>query len=158
MIDKVIERVIKDLGYSLHYKIVRASDFNLPQHRPRVFMVGFKDKGIMFNFPTPEPLTFKMKDIFNAEDVNKEIGFTLRVGGRGSNINDRRNWEFYMVNGEVKRISIMEAKKMQGFPDDYIFPVSEIQAMKQLGNSVAINAVQAVAQNMVRNLCMEVLN
>jgi len=149
---EVIDRVIRDLGYSLHHKIVRASDFNLPQHRPRLFMVGFKDSSTMFDFPTPQPLTFKMKDIFNAEKVNKEIGFTLRVGGRGSNINDRRNWEFYMVDGEVKRISIVEAKKMQGFPEDYIFPVSEIQAMKQLGNSVAINAVQAVAQNMIRSL------
>ena len=149
---EVISRVIKELGYSFHYKIVRASDFNLPQHRPRLFMVGFKNKSAIFDFPAPQPLTFKMKDIFNAEEVNKEIGFTLRVGGRGSNINDRRNWEFYMVDGEIKRISVKEAKKMQGFPNDYVFPVSEVQAMKQLGNSVAINAVQAVAKNMVRSL------
>ena len=148
----VIARVIKDLGYSLHYKIIRASDFNLPQHRPRLFMVGFRNKNAMFDFPQPQPLTFKMKDIFNAKDINREIGFTLRVGGRGSNINDRRNWEFYMVDGEIKRVSVKEAKKMQGFPDDYIFPVSEVQAMKQLGNSVAINAVQAVAKNIVRSL------
>ena len=149
---QVIEKVIEELGYSFYYKIVRASDFNLPQHRPRLFMVGFKDRNTIFEFPTPQPLTFKMKDIFGAEEVNKEIGFTLRVGGRGSNINDRRNWEFYMVDGKIKRISILEAKKMQGFPEDYIFPVSEVQAMKQLGNSVAINAVQAVAKNMIRSL------
>jgi len=149
---QVIESVIKGLGYSLYYKVVRASDFNLPQHRPRLFMVGFKDKNTMFDFPAPQPLTFKMKDIFNAEEVNKDIGFTLRVGGRGSNINDRRNWEFYVVDGEVKRITVEEAKKMQGFPDDYIFPVSEVQAMKQLGNSVAINAVRVVAENIARSL------
>jgi DNA (cytosine-5)-methyltransferase 1 len=149
---EIIERVIKDLGYSLHYKIVRASDFNLPQHRPRLFMVGFRDKSTTFDFPQPQPLIFKMKDIFNAEKVNKEIGFTLRVGGRGSNINDRRNWEFYIVDGELKRISVVEAKKMQGFPEAYVFPVSETQAMKQLGNSVAINAVRAVAKNIARGL------
>ena len=153
---QVIERVIKDLGYSFHYKVIRASDFNLPQHRPRLFMVGFKDKDTPFCFPCPKPLTLKMKDIFNAKEVNKEIGFTLRVGGRGSNINDRRNWEFYRVDGAVKRISLKEAKMMQGFPKDYIFPVSEVQAMKQLGNSVAINAVQAVAENIIRSLSHEI--
>ena len=152
----VIKKVLKDLDYSFHYKIVRASDFNLPQHRPRLFMVGFRDKNTMFDFPSPKPLTLKMRDIFNAKEVNKDIGFTLRVGGRGSNINDRRNWEFYMVDGKVQRISVEEAKKMQGFPNNYIFPVSEVQAMKQLGNSVAISAVRAVAETMARSLYYEV--
>jgi DNA (cytosine-5)-methyltransferase 1 len=34
---------------------------------------------------------------------------------------------------------------MQGFPKGFKFPVSDIQAMKQLGNSVAVNAVQDYA-------------
>ena len=32
---------------------------------------------------------------------------------------------------------------MQGFPSDFIFPVSEIEAMKQLGNSVSGDAIEA---------------
>jgi DNA (cytosine-5)-methyltransferase 1 len=54
-----------------------------------------------------------------------------------------------MVNGTVKRISYIEARKMQGFPDDFEFPVSDSQAIKQLGNSVAIDAVQSVAVNLI---------
>ena len=38
---------------------------------------------------------------------------------------------------------------MQGFPDHFNFPVSEVQAMKQLGNSVAISAIQSVAKSMI---------
>ena len=38
---------------------------------------------------------------------------------------------------------------MQGFPDDFEFPVTDAQAIKQLGNSVAIDAVQAVAENLL---------
>lgn len=41
---------------------------------------------------------------------------------------------------------------MQGFPDWYEFPVSNRQAMKQLGNSVAVPAVQAVAGQIVKYL------
>lgn len=33
---------------------------------------------------------------------------------------------------------------MQGFPNDFIFPVSENQAMKQLGNSVTIPVVTEI--------------
>lgn len=38
---------------------------------------------------------------------------------------------------------------MQGFADDFDFPVSDSIAMKQLGNSVAIPAIKAVANNMI---------
>ncbi len=153
----VIEDIIKnELGYSLYYKIVKASDHGLPQHRARIFLVGFKNdihKGTEdeFDFPKAEPLTMTMSDIWG-EPCAKEVGFTLRVGGRGSNINDRRNWDSYLVNGEVKRIETEQGKKMQGFPDSFEFPVSKTQAMKQLGNSVAIPAVQATASAIMQYL------
>ncbi len=147
-----IKRMIKEeLGYSFHYKLVKASDFGLPQHRPRLFMVGFKDKNIKFEFPEPVPLTMTMSDVWGGH-CPKKIGYTLRVGGRGSDINDRRNWDSYLVDGEVKRIGVEEGKKMQGFPIDYNFPVSSTQAMKQLGNSVAVPAIQAVAQQIYNYL------
>ena len=147
-----IERIItQDLGYSFYYKIIKASDYGVPQYRPRLFMVGFKKKEIDFNFPKPIKLKMTMSDIFGGH-VEKEIGFTLRVGGRGSNISDRRNWDAYVVDGKIKRLSPREGLKMQGFPSDFIFPVSEAQAMKQLGNSVAIPAIQATAKKIIEVL------
>lgn len=144
-----IKRILeKELGYSFFHKIVKASDFGLPQHRPRLFMVGFKDKNIDFKFPNPISLNKTMSDIWWGE-CPKKIGYTLRVGGRWSSINDRRNWDSYLVNGEVKRLGVTEGKKMQGFPVDFHFPVSNTQAMKQLGNSVAIPAIQAVAKQIL---------
>ena len=149
---EVIKKTIEeDLGYSFHYKIVRASDFNLPQHRARLFMVGFRDKDVPFKFPEPVKLTKTMSDIWGGK-CEKKIGYTLRVGGRGSGIHDRRNWDTYVVDGEIKRLSPHEGKKMQGLPDDFIFPVTSTQAMKQLGNSVAVNAIQAVAQQIINSL------
>ncbi len=149
-----IERVISELGYSFHHKIVSASEFNLPQLRPRIFMVGFRDdiNDIQFKFPEPIERTTSMSDVFDGAKLNREVGFTLRVGGKGSSIDDRRNWDAYYVNGEVKRIGPQEGKRMQGFPDSFLFPVSKAEAMKQLGNSVAINAVEAVACNILKVL------
>lgn len=43
---------LKEIGYGLSYKILNASDYNVPQDRKRVFLVGFRDNsGITFNFP-----------------------------------------------------------------------------------------------------------
>ncbi|WP_338792774.1 HpaII family restriction endonuclease [Bernardetia sp. MNP-M8] len=151
---KIIRNILEnELGYSFYYKVVHASDYGLPQLRPRVFIVGFRDEGFMnsFNFPAPIPLKFTMSDVWQGE-CSREIGFTIRVGGRGSDITDRRNWDNYLVDGELRRLSYIEAKKMQGFPNDFEFPVSKTQAIKQLGNSVAVDAVEAVAKNLLHHL------
>jgi DNA (cytosine-5)-methyltransferase 1 len=141
----------KDLGYSLHYGIVRASDHGLPQHRPRLFMVGFKDPQVPFTFPFKRELQFEMSDVMGGK-VDRKIGFTLRVGGGRSPIDDRRNWDGYIVNGQVRRLTSREGKKMQGFPDDFVFPVSDAEAMKQLGNSVAVSAIQDWGSEIIKSL------
>lgn len=140
-----IKRILtEELGYSFEAKLIRASDFGLPQHRPRVYMVGFRDPSISFRFPEKRSLDLTMSDVFEGK-CDREIGFTLRCGGKGSGVNDRRNWDCYMVDGKERRLSPKEGKKMQGFPETFEFPVSNTQAMKQLGNSVAVSAIAAVA-------------
>lgn len=149
---KVINNTItKDLGYSLHYAIVKASDHGLPQHRPRLFMVGFRDPEVPFNIPPKRTLEFTMSDVMKGK-VMREIGFTLRVGGSRSPIDDRRNWDGYIVDGEVRRITPDEGKMMQGFPANFKFPVSNSEALKQLGNSVAVNAIRDWGQELIRSL------
>ena len=149
---KIIQRVLtKELGYSFFHKIVRASDHGLPQHRPRIFMIGFRDPNIEFEFPKKRELLFNMSDVMGGE-VNREIGLTLRVGGKSSPINDRRNWDGYIVDGETRRLTPREALKMQGFPSNFKFPVNDSVAMKQLGNSVAVKAVHAYAKQMLTSL------
>jgi len=143
----------KELGYSFYFNIVKASDYGLPQLRPRAFMIGFRDDGFLkgFTFPPKKPLKFNMSDVWGG-NCSREIGFTLRVGGRGSKIHDRRNWDSYLVDGEVKQLTHKEGKKMQGFPDDFEFPVSKTQAIKQLGNSVAIDAIEVVGGQVIKYL------
>jgi DNA (cytosine-5)-methyltransferase 1 len=147
----IIEKILLDLGYSFYYKIIKSSDFGLPQHRPRLFMVGFKDQSIKFSFPDPVPLSKTMSDILGGK-CPKKVGFTLRVGGKGSHIHDRRNWDSYLVDGDVMRIGVKEGKAMQGFPEEFEFPVSPTQAMKQLGNSVAVPAIKAVSEEILKSL------
>jgi DNA (cytosine-5)-methyltransferase 1 len=147
----VIKQTIEGLGYSFHHKIVKGTDFNIPQHRPRVFMVGFRDKSLEYSFPSAVPLTTTMSDILGGK-CSRKIGYTLRVGGRGSNIKDRRNWDSYEVDGKVVQIGVEEGKKMMGLPPSFEFPVSGVQGMKQLGNSVVVPAIQAVAKSIIETL------
>jgi DNA (cytosine-5)-methyltransferase 1 len=149
--ETIKKTLTEQLGYSFHHAIVKASDHGLPQHRPRLFMVGFKEHDSEFEFPKKRKLKFNMSDVMKG-DVDREIGYTLRVGGKRSPIDDRRNWDGYIVNGEVRRLTPSEGKKMQGFPASFKFPVSNSEALKQLGNSVAVTAIQDYALAIVETL------
>lgn len=154
---KEMEKIIKKLGYSFNCYTVRASDYGLPTHRPRLYMIGFRKdikNKIKFEPPKKRKLKFTLSDVLGNK-INRTIGYTLRLGGMDSGIHDRRNWDHYlMADGTVQKITVRQAAKMMGFPDDFTFPkeVSNRQAMKQLGNSIAIDAVQAYAENIIKAL------
>ncbi len=49
---KIILNVLQEqLGYKVCWEIINAKDFGVPQNRPRVFIVGFRDHGVDFKFP-----------------------------------------------------------------------------------------------------------
>jgi DNA (cytosine-5)-methyltransferase 1 len=50
---------------------------------------------------------------------------------------------------DIKRkLSVREAARLQGFPEEFIFNVSSAQAYKQLGNSVTVNVFTAIINNL----------
>ena len=117
-------------------------------------MVGFnKDlvNNIPFQFPEPIPLQMTMSDVFGGE-CTREVGFTLRVGGRSSPIDDRRNWDGYIVNGEQVRLKPEQGLLMQGFPKNFYLADSVAKSMKLLGNSVAVPVVKEIGKSIVKHL------
>ena len=48
-----------------------------------------------------------------------------------------------------RKLSVLEATRLQGFPDNFQFPVSDAQAYKQLGNSVSVPVIEAILRKMV---------
>lgn len=58
------------LGYKLHYKVLNAKNFGIPQHRDRLFLLGFKEGGEDYTFPKEVPLFLKVPDLLidNADE------------------------------------------------------------------------------------------
>jgi DNA (cytosine-5)-methyltransferase 1 len=150
-------------GAKTFHHLVKASDYGTPQNRPRVFLVGFlqPEAAARFVAPARSEFTQSLAQIMGGRvtmnktsDKARTIGFTLRCGGKGSGVADRRNWDSYLVDGVEKRITIAQAMRLQGFPETFSFPksVSKTQAMKQLGNSVAVPAIQAWATAIIAAL------
>lgn len=71
---KIITEQLTSIGYLIKYQILDTSQItNVPQHRERIYIVGFLDKtkhdNFEFNFPKME--TRKIKDFLETEIDNK---------------------------------------------------------------------------------------
>jgi DNA (cytosine-5)-methyltransferase 1 len=53
-----------------------------------------------------------------------------------------------------RRLTPRECARLQGFPDNFIIPVSDNQGYKQFGNSVAMPLIQAVGKNIINELTL----
>jgi len=51
-----------------------------------------------------------------------------------------------------RKLTPREAAKLQGYPDNYLIPVSDMQAYKQFGNSVSVPVIQTVFNEIKKQL------
>ncbi len=173
---------LKDLGYFVHYKVLNALDYGVPQKRERVLIVGFKQNH-PFKFPDKSLTRLTLEDILEAEEsVDKKHyiseEFTQKLAKKVTNLyNYSTIWHenksgnigiheyscalranashnYLLVNGK-RRLTSRENLRLMGFPDDYKMVVSHAAIRKQAGNSIVIPVIQAVAQEMMRALAQE---
>lgn len=201
---KTIQTILRVLREDLDYyvpepQIVNAMNFGVPQHRERVYIVGFrKDQNVNeFTYPEPTDKTKTFADIKEENTVSakyylstqyvktlvahkerhaaKGNGFgyeiipddgvanAIVVGGMGRERNlviDNRLEDFTPVTnikGEInrdglRRMTPREWARLQGFPDNFIIGVADASAYKQFGNSVAVPAIQATAQEIIKRM------
>ena len=60
---KIIKSKKENLGYNVFWKVLNSTNFNVPQNRERVFIIGFRDQSINFKFPTNQKLKKTLNDI-----------------------------------------------------------------------------------------------
>ena len=51
-----------------------------------------------------------------------------------------------------RKLTPRECARLQGFPEEFIIPVSDMQAYKQFGNSVAVPVIRAIAGRMCEEM------
>ena len=86
------------LKYDLHYKILNAKDYGIPQNRNRLFLIGFKNK-TKFIFPKPIKLKYKMADFL--DKVFYDDYAVSKKAARGITNKQRLKKKFTQINGEI---------------------------------------------------------
>ena len=94
---------------------------------------------------------------YEVRELDGQAG-AIVCGGMGRERNlivDKRLTNFTPVThikGEVNREGIRkmtprEWARLQGFPDDFLLPLADTHLYRQLGNSVTVNVIEAIARN-----------
>ena len=88
-----------ELGYKYFYKILNSKDYGIPQSRNRIFVIGFRDKNIDFDFPEKEELNYTMADFLIGEVDAK---YTLSEKAKKFVLDENRIAKSRtQINGEV---------------------------------------------------------
>lgn len=198
---KIILQTLSSLSYHVSYKILNASQFNIPQNRERIIIVASKTHH--FVFPTPQPIT--QPSILNILDdalypnvqhnhkylsqseytlidypkqqqsglifagyLNKNIRKTgvnpdalhlsrthkqpnriySSLGIHPTLSSQETSGRYFILtpNNQVRKLTINECWRLMGFPETFIKPSSISEQYKQLGNSVCIPMISAIAR------------
>lgn len=55
-------------------------------------------------------------------------------------------------NESIRKMTPREWARLQGFPEDFVLPLSDVHLYKQFGNSVTVNVIEAIAQQIYQVL------
>ncbi len=178
--DIIYNTLTEALGYTVYHKIIDAQSV-VPQHRERIFLVGFKEPRY-FEFPQFPAQGPKLSSILESNPLDKYtltdhlwqylqdyakkhkaagngFGFGLVTGNDIARTLSARyhkdGSEILISQGTGKnprRLTPRECAKLMGYPADMKIPVSDTQAYRQFGNSVVVPVVERIAKAVIKTL------
>jgi DNA (cytosine-5)-methyltransferase 1 len=176
----IYETLTEALGYQVYHKVIDARNV-VPQHRERIFLVGFREPRY-FEFPAFPATEPKLGSILEETPPEKYtltdhlwqylqnyaqkhqaagngFGFGLVTGKDTTRTLSARyhkdGSEILISQGARKnprRLTPRECARLMGYPDSFKIPVSDTQAYRQFGNSVVVPVVERIAKTVVEIL------
>ena len=176
----IILEHLENLGYFTHYQVLNALDFGLPQKRERIIICGFREN-VDFAFPLgvlhsrsaknlseilessvdkkyfvneaikSSRIARMKKEIAKPYITHENVGGSITPHHFSCALRAGASANYLLVNNE-RRLSEREMLRLQGFPESYKVVVPYSAFKKQIGNSVAVPVIEAVAREMLKAL------
>lgn len=213
-----------ELGYKYFYQVLNARDYGIPQNRQRIFVIGFKDQDINFEFPKPFKLETSMAHFlqekvdpkyFLSETQSSFVRNPIKLKKKYTQINNevalcQRACQQYNLHGDfveekyylsdkliqyvmsegtknfkvkptidneiaktllasmhkmhrasidnyvtgkgnrIRKLTPRECLRLMGFCDTFEQVVSDIQMYKQAGNSIVVDVLMALTEEIIK--------
>lgn len=138
--------------------------------------------GFQFDYPEPPKTPTRVGDILEAKVIDKyTISDKMWIGHQERRARNKQNGKgfgyaifnedspytstlsarYYKDGSEIlieqpgknpRRLTPRECARLQGFPEEYVIPVSDCRAYKQFGNSVAVPVIRAISKQILRTM------
>lgn len=119
---EVIHNTFKDYcGYDIHYQLLNARDYGIPQTRERLYCIGFKEE-TDFKYPAPIPLKYRMYDFL--EDYKDSKYYVPEKRAK------------FLSPNERQRERVIGSSDAEQF-NDFIFEVKDVEDKYYLSEKVA---------------------
>lgn len=126
---EVIRRTFEDYcGYHVFCHTLNSKDYGIPQHRERLFCIGFREEND-FVFPNPIPLQYKMYDFL--EDTVATKYFLREKGIKFVTSSKNRSKCYTQINGDV---ALCQKRNQQfNWHGDFVFHPQTIDEITEEG-------------------------
>lgn len=129
---KYVLKELKNRGYHTHWKVLKASEYGVPQNRERLFIVAFAEN-VPFSFPKPTVLPAPSGDILEKSvhenyfmtqsEVDSQVEAKIRYDSKG------HNFGFQIIDPQKPSHTILRSesslkKNLVAVPLDKKAPVS----------------------------------
>lgn len=147
---KVIYSIFQELGYDIHFRVLNSKDYGIPQHRERIYCLGFRTP-TNFVFPSPISLEYEMydflEDYINTKYFLKEKGIKFVTSHKNrlkcyTQINgdialcQKRNQQFNW-HGDFIYHPDSELTETDAQFDEFVFDVHDVEEKYYLSEKVA---------------------
>ena len=173
-----ILRVLSDLGYYTHHKVLNALDYGLPQKRERLIIVGFlESEGFSWPNPRKERITLAQiiePDVPESYFASDKIALARKQSaGKGPHASPSiwhenksghigihefscalragASYNYLLLDG-VRRLTEREMLRLQGFPESFQIVHGYSITRRQAGNAVPVPMIQDVANEVLHTL------
>lgn len=126
---KVISSVFDSLGYKTYKSLLNAKDFGIPQDRLRLFVVGFRNNNVKFEFPKPIKLN---TTFFDYLEDNNNVEVKHYLGKKGFEfVTNPKYKNRARINPTI--IQTQKANQQFNWNGDFVFvPFEEISNNKAI--------------------------
>lgn len=146
----VIHDIFEELGYDVKFRVLNSCDYGIPQHRERVYCLGFKTK-TDFKYPAPIKLEYIMYDFL--EDYTYSKYFLKEKGIKFVTSHKNREKSYTQINGDIQLCQkrnqqfnwhgdfVYHPQAVDEIPDaafdEFIFDVRDVEEKYYLSEKVA---------------------
>lgn len=139
-------------------KVLNSSDFAFPNPKNiKTSLADILEKNVDDKYTISDAL-WAGHQRRKEEHKQKGNGFGYSLFNEKSPYTNTLSARYYKDGSEIlieqkgknpRKITPREAARLQGFPEEYIIPVSDTQSYKQFGNSVAVPVIYEIAKKMM---------